>query len=374
MAAANAQVPDSDDEELGVPLGQQPAASSTSVPLGTNPFPLSSSAGSPTNGNPSRAILEQLAATTLLLSNIVLNQNQNQQPHPPVVPSASSGFSHANRVLSKPDPFGSTSHEVDLSSFQDWVQTFINWITFADGEYQVVEKNLDTAIDISKEDAEVRQRGTKLYAVLSSMLRNKVRTILKQVEGRNGFEVWRQLHNIYAPKTRARSLAILNALTGAPAFTKDKTLQEQMFALERISNEYTRLSGRSVGDDVLLGTLLRCLPAHIRSHIQLVMSEASTYTQVRQYILAYETTTTTWSPQKVHQALGVVAAPQVPNDNGLAPMEVDMVQSKGKGRGKGKGKEKGKSGKGKGEPGKTGKGNQGQRQGQRLRQEGQQQC
>ena len=142
-------------------------------------------------------------------------------------------------MLSKPDPFGSTSHEVDLSSFQDWVQTFINWITFADGEYQVVEKNLDTAIDISKEDAEVRQRGTKFYAVLSSMLRNKVRTILKQVEGRNGFEVWRQLHNIYAPKTRARSLAILNALTGAPAFTKDKTLQEQMFALERISNEYT---------------------------------------------------------------------------------------------------------------------------------------
>ena len=136
----------------------------------------------------------------------------------------------------------------------------------------MVEKNLDTAIDISKEDAEVRQRGTKLYAVLSSMLRNKPRTI-QASEGRNGFEVWRQLHNIYAPKTRARSLAILNALTGAPAFTKDKTLQEQVFALERISNEYTRVSGRSVGDDVLLGTLLRCLPAHIRSHIQLVMSE-----------------------------------------------------------------------------------------------------
>ena len=362
MAAANAQVPDSDDEELGVPLGQQPAASSASVPVATNPFPLNSPAGSPTNADPARAILEQLAATTQLLSNIVLNQNQQPRASDstPVASSSSAGFSDANKVLSKPDPFGSTSHEADLSSFQDWVQTFRNWITFADGEYekllQVVEKNLDKPIDLTTESDEVKQRGTKLYAVLSSMLRHKPRTILKQVEGRNGYEVWRQLHNVYAPKTRARSLAILNALTGAPVFTKDKTIQEQLFALERISNEYTRVSGRSVGDDVLLGTLLRCLPAHIRSHIQLVMTEGSTYNQVRQYILAYETTTTTWSPQKVHQALGVVAAPQVHNDSGPVPMEIDMVQTKGKGKSKGKGKEKGKSGKGKGEQGKSGKG------------------
>ena len=362
MAAANAQVPDSDDEELGVPLGQQPAASSASVPVATNPFPLNSPAGSPTNADPARAILEQLAATTQLLSNIVLNQNQQPRASDstPVASSSSAGFSDANKVLSKPDPFGSTSHEADLSSFQDWVQTFRNWITFADGEYekllQVVEKNLDKPIDLTTESDEVKQRGTKLYAVLSSMLRHKPRTILKQVEGRNGYEVWRQLHNVYAPKTRARSLAILNALTGAPVFTKDKTLQEQLFALERISNEYTRVSGRSVGDDVLLGTLLRCLPAHIRSHIQLVMTEGSTYNQVRQYILAYETTTTTWSLQKVHQALGVVAAPQVHNDSGPVPMEIDMVQTKGKGKSKGKGKEKGKSGKGKGEQGKSGKG------------------
>ena len=56
MAAANAQVPDSDDEELGVPLGQQPAASSASVPVTTNPFPLNSPAGSPTNDDPARAL------------------------------------------------------------------------------------------------------------------------------------------------------------------------------------------------------------------------------------------------------------------------------------------------------------------------------
>ena len=348
MAAAQGQVPDDSDDELGPPhLPNAPGVSSQHMP--GNPFPLSPVA-SP-SADPARGILEQLAATTQLLSNIVWNQQAQPAPSTATSSLPGSGFSDANKILSKPDPFGSTFHESDLSSFQDWVQTFKNWITFADGEYEnllsTVEKHLDSPIDISRESDEFRQRGTKLYPVLSSLLKHKPRTILKQVE--DGFEVWRQLHGIYAPKTRAQSLAVLNALTSAPAFSKEKTLQEQVFGLERISHEYTRISGRSVGDDVLLGTLLRCLPQHIRNHIQLVMTEQSTYHQVRAYVLACETTTTSWSPQRVHQALGVTAPPQNPNDNGPVPMEIDRVKGKGKEKGKGKGKDGSPKGKGKGQ-------------------------
>ena len=356
MAAAQAQVPDdSSDEELGQPLNA-PGVSSTQAP--GNPFPLSPAA-SP-SADP-RMILEQLAATTQLLSNIVLNQ----QAQPPAKAAATastvptSGFSDANKILNRPETFGSLSHEADLAAWQDWMHSFKNWLTFADPEYekllQIVDQNLDTVIDVSKEGEDVKVRGAKLYAVLSSLLKHKPRTLLKQVEDRNGWEVWRQLQNTYAPKTRARSLAILNALTSAPNFTKDKTLQEQVLALERISAEYTRASGRSVGDDIMLGTLVRCLPQNIRSHVQLVMTEKSSYEQVRSYVFAYEATTTSWSPQRVHQALGVIA-PQVQNNNGPAPMEIDRVKGKGKGKGKDKGKGQGNDkGKGKGH-GKT-KGN-----------------
>ena len=330
--------------------------SSTQAP--GNPFPLSPAA-SP-SADP-RMILEQLAATTQLLSNIVLNQ----QAQPPAKAAATastvptSGFSDANKILNRPETFGSLSHEADLAAWQDWMHSFKNWLTFADPEYekllQIEDQNLDTVIDVSKEGEDVKVRGAKLYAVLPSLLKHKPRTLLKQVEDRNGLEVWRQLQNTYAPKTRARSLAILNALTSAPNFTKDKTLQEQVLALERISAEYTRVSGRSVGDDIMLGTLVRCLPHNIRSHVQLVMTEKSSYEQVRSYVFAYEATTTSWSPQRVHQALGVIA-PQVQNDNGPAPMEIDRVKGKGKGKGKDKGKGQGNDkGKGKGH-GKT-KGN-----------------
>ena len=207
-----------------------------------------------------------------------------------------------------------------------------------------MEKNLDTIIDITKEPEHVQIKGRKLYAVLSSLLKNKPQTLLKQVESRNGWEVWRQLQNIY--------LAVLNALTGALSFTKDKTLQEQVFALERISAEYTRVSGNAVGEDVMLGTLLRCLPQAIRNHVQLVMTDKSTYSQVRAYVLSYEITATSWSPQRVQQALGVTSTSHK-DEQGPAPMEVDMVTDKGKGKGKGKSKDKGK---GKGHQGKTGEG------------------
>ena len=73
---------DSSDEELGMPAQPaQPAngaASSTSIPIAANPFPLVSPAGSPVHVDPNRALLEQLAATTQLLSSIVQNQQSNQ--------------------------------------------------------------------------------------------------------------------------------------------------------------------------------------------------------------------------------------------------------------------------------------------------------
>ena len=156
--------------------------------------------------------------------------------------------------------------------------------------------------------------------------------------------------NVYAPKSKVRSLALLNALMGLPAFNKTKTLREQIEGLERIATEYQRVSGSMPGEDILLGTLLRRLPSQVRSHIQLQMDDSASYASVRAFVLSYEVTTTTWSAAKVHQSLGVTEPPSE-----AVPMEVDAL-TKGKGKGKGKGKQS--KGKGKGD-GKNSKGGQG---------------
>ena len=180
-------------------------------------------------------------------------------------------------------------------------------------------------------------RSRRLYAILATVLHHKPKSILKQVQERSGFEVWRQLNNVFAPRSKVRAMALLNAVMAYPVFEKSKTLREQVDGLERVCGEYEHVSGRAIDPNVMLGSLMRCLPQAIRQHVQLSMTEESTYESVRSYILAYEITTTSWSVTKVHQSLGIVDPPVNPD---VVPMEVDAVQ-KGKRKG-GRGNSKGK--------------------------------
>ena len=61
---------------------------------------------------------------------------------------------------------------------------------------------------MSKEE---QARSEKLYAILVGLLRNRPLKLQRAVEGRNGCEVWRQLSTLLAPKTRSRSIALLQA-------------------------------------------------------------------------------------------------------------------------------------------------------------------
>ena len=182
------------------------------------------------------------------------------------------GFSDANKILNRPSDFGTSSHHHDLASWLEWSHSFRSWLFFAvqgyENDLKLVEPNLDTAVDLTLASVDVIGRSQRLYAILASVLKSKPKTILRQIESRNGLEVWRQLVNTYAPKSKARPLALLNALMSVPTFT------------------------------------------------------------VRDYVLSHEITATSWSPAKVHQALGVTAPPHVP-DQQPAPMEIDAVQRKG---------------------------------------------
>ena len=101
--------------------------------------------------------------------------------------------------------------------------------------------------------------------------------MLRAIPEYNGFELWRQLQTVYAPRTRARSLALLSAYMSYPGYTKDKSFREQVNTLERVADEYQKVAGVAIGPDVRLGVLVRVLPQHLRQHIQRQMTETSTY-------------------------------------------------------------------------------------------------
>ena len=249
----------------------------------------------------------------------------------------------------------------------DFSLAFTQWLCFAEPEFgpdiKHVEENLNTVVvfvDTAAGKAS-QERSRRLYAILSGILKFRPLKVLKQVKDNNGLEVWRQLHSLYTPKTKARNLSLLNALMSYPTFDRNKTLLEQIQGMDRIADEYRKCSGSDVNDGILLSTLVRVLPKHIQQHIQLTMDERATFSSVRARVLTYENVTTSWSKEKVYSDLGAVTS--YANDGGgLAPMDINQIKGKGKdgkgkdkGKSKSKGKDKGKS-KGKGASGKDGKG------------------
>ena len=196
--------------------------------------------------------------------------------------------------------------------------------------------NVPVSYTASAEGVASEARSKKLYAILSGLLQQRLLKLLKQVPSSNGMEVRRHLCSLYTPKTKSRALGILSALMTHPAFTREKTMLEQVQGLERIADEYRKSSGAEVADDILLTTLVKCLPRQLQQHVQLNMTETSTF------------------------------AENNTDSGGSAPMEINQV-SKGKSKGKGqkgkspqkgKGKDKGKSkdAKGKGKSQQSGKG------------------
>ena len=278
-----------------------------------------------------------------------------------------SGFSEASKVVKCPESFGGAQSSDDAGKWLDFSFSFKQWLFYADDTYDTdikeVEANATATRPVTFQataaGTEAKERSKKLYAILSGILQNRPLKILRQVEEANGYEVWRQLYELYSPKTKTRSLAILSAIMGHPAFTGQRTLLEQIQGLERMADEYRKSSGTDCGDDLMLTTLVRCLPKQIQQHIQLNMQDTSTFREIKEKVVAYERVSSSWSKDRVYAELGAVTSYADAGAQGPGAMDINQVKGKdGKGKGKSKdakGKHKGKA-KGKGKGGKDGKG------------------
>ncbi|CAE7357043.1 RE1, partial [Symbiodinium sp. KB8] len=282
--------------------------------------------------------------------------------------TVTSRFSDASKVVRMPDPFGSAESDTDLSKWNEFNMSFRAWITYAEPSFETdlnaAEAKGDVVFEFATLTDTQKQRSNQLYSlysILTGLLKHRPLIVLRGVSERNGLEVWRQLSQIYTPRNKSRSLAILTTLMQYPPFTKDKTLREQVATLDRLAQEYSRVAGQEPSDDILLGTLMRVLPSQIRAHLQVQLKEDSTYNDLRSKVLAYEIVSSTWSSQRVSIELGLNTT-SASSSQGHDPMEVDRIKGDLKGdKGKGKhgwGKPGGKKGdayKGKGQ-GSKGKG------------------
>ena len=260
-------------------------------------------------------------------------------------------FSNASKMVRMPEPFAGGTEQEEFSQWPDFVLNLKAWLNAADSSFEQdltdVEANMDRAVDLSVEPDDYVKRSQELHSVLVGLLRNRSLKVLRGVESRNGYEVYRQLLKLFTPNTKPRSMALLSAIMSLPPFGKEKSLHDHVQGLDRLIAEYQKTCAQPISEDVKLSVLVRCLPAHIRQHVQLTLTENSRYADVRERVLSFEAVTHSWSTNRIHSEFGINASPFVPGSSAV-PMEVDRVEDKGKGKSKSKGKGKGFGDKGKG--------------------------
>ena len=140
--------------------------------------------------------------------------------------SRSNGFAEANKTVQCPKEFGHTVSTEDNAGWADFAFSFKQWLCFADDKYtsdlKHVEDNSEMVVTFA--DSEIgrasKSRSCKLYAILAGILKHRPLRVLRQVSDSNGFETWRQLCNLFTPKTKVRSLAILSTVMNFPHFVK----------------------------------------------------------------------------------------------------------------------------------------------------------
>ena len=168
----------------------------------------------------------------------------------------------------------------------------------------------------------------------------------------NGYEALRQMLSNCQPQARNRTMNLLQGIMAYPSFNMKGSLLPQILKLEEHFLQYDRLGGSKLSSDMKSAVLLRAVTGQMKVHLNLTLNEGSSYTKIREAILAFDTATTKWNESA---ALSFNLSPIQPasDQGGPMPMEIDRVQQKGKDKGKGKSKEsKGKS-KGKDDKGKS---------------------
>ena len=325
------------DDELGEPA-LPPAA------LGANPFSPVSAAG----GNEQR-LVQVLENLTTLVANQAAPREQGIRGR------------DLAKVLKAPEAFRPKDRDAELAQWTSWSWELEQDLLCLDrsfgAELQTIRRKPNTEIVMTDLTADEADRSRLLYGILAGLLHDKGKRLLKSVQHNNGFEAYRLLSKDLTPCSRNRILALLQTLHAWPQFDNKSGLMVQLAKFESAVSEYETLSGAPMNDDSKLAAVLRCLSGQLRTQATVLITESSTYQDLRNLIERWDSSQTRWGAS-LATSFGI-APPGPPG--GVAPMEVDRVQI-GKGKDKG-GKDKGKGGKQREGKGKGGKQREGKGKG-----------
>ena len=97
------------------------------------------------------------------------------------------GFQEASEVVRQPAPFGSESHEDDVSKWQDFNVSFKAWLLCGNKHFEVDLHRVEVThpetpnVSVDGESQDVKDRCNALYSILTGLLKGKPLRLLRQV-------------------------------------------------------------------------------------------------------------------------------------------------------------------------------------------------
>ena len=283
-------------------------------------------------------------ATAGAASSISGVQGLVQALHGLIEVQRSSGFT---KHLKPPTNFAPENRSEELNRWMDWRFQFETFVGAVDPQMLAHMKSAEKEENaINDALPTIRPQSERLYSLLTGLMKQRPLRLVRGVANQNGLEAWRTLTRDLQPKTRQRSLALIQSLNKIQ-FDMNKTVTEQLPQFDLMVREYERSANATYPDDLKIASVIAALPSTLRLHIQMTLQDDTTFEDLRQKIEMYEQVSQRWMSDG---GLQMNVKPLMDVEDRGGPMEVDAIWSKGgkKGGKKGKkGKDKGKSQKGK---------------------------
>ena len=265
------------------------------------------------------------------------------------------------KVLNAPSPFEAKTRDEELARWANWSWGLESWIITLDHGFaagiDLIKAQGSNEIRMSSLSLKDQERSQLMFGILSGLLHERGKRLLRSIPDRNGYEAYRSLLVDLLPGSRSRMLALLQMINQWPSFDHKQGYAQQMMKLEAAFNEYDTQSSTPLSEDIKIACLLRCVTGQLKQHLNVAVTEKTKYADLRSLVLRWDNAQTRWDT--------AVAATYSLGDgrgsSGFQPMDVDAIgalsykgKSKGKDyKGKAKGKDynnKGKSKDGKGKP------------------------
>ncbi|OLQ01078.1 hypothetical protein AK812_SmicGene16201 [Symbiodinium microadriaticum] len=188
------------------------------------------------------------------------------------------------------------SREEELRTWREWYFGFTNYVAGHDPLYETElrEMDVDKEQDHRLMTDEMVARSQRIFSLLCSLLKGRPLLLVRSCEEtKAGYEAVRILRNSMEPREKSRSLALMRQLA-AWRFDEKGGMHEQLVRYEEALKAYEVSSGQAFPEDLVLATVVGGLKEPLRSQVQLKMTSATKYVDVRSWVLQYESLSTPW--------------------------------------------------------------------------------